>query len=417
MACWLVFIPSCVTGENGTIHYQGYAEFFDQLTSKQIHKMNGWSRTALFMKKGTQQQAIDYCKKEDTRLEMWEEFGEKAPNGIKTNKQTSLTWVVQDIQKGTTIKEIANLHGETFVKHHSGLTALSSIMAPERTEKSIGWIFYGEPNTGKSYMANSMFPNSYHLAESSGNSYWFDGYDQGQNIIIDDFYGWLPMSFLLKFVDAYSQRLPIKGGFVQNTAQNIIFLSNCGPEQWYKKHFEKIPDHKKAMLRRFEQIWEFVGTTHKDRRIIKHKNEDERVSRSKSKIIEEDPTNMIPLRDAENKLDELNVGGGLQCEHCLEDYRHCQGQCLQQLTPTQVQPLTILQAINMTQNKEDFKSKYQLEREEHDMGCNEDIDHMFREINMGQQKAGDKVWGLHPADDNRHIGYNMQRMDNSTFAL
>lgn len=58
-------------GANGTVHYQGYAEFSKQYSLKQLQVIlpGGHFET----RRGTAQQAADYCKKEESRVEgPWE---------------------------------------------------------------------------------------------------------------------------------------------------------------------------------------------------------------------------------------------------------------------------------------------------------------------------------------------------------
>jgi len=163
------------------------------------------------------------------------------------------------LKQGGSIRDVAEQESETFVKHFKGLRELSEMSAPKRSEKTRVFIFYGDSGSGKSHKAHEMFPNRYVVPKSTGNAHWFNDYEAGQDIILDDFYGWLPMSFMLEFMDKYPMRLPTKGGFVNMTAKNIVILSNSPWEEWYKAHFEKVPMHRKAFVRRVENIWHFTG--------------------------------------------------------------------------------------------------------------------------------------------------------------
>ena len=61
--------------ETRRTHYQGYAEFSQQMTLK---KLQEWLPSVHFEKRfGNQAQAIAYCTKEDTRVDGPWEYGER----------------------------------------------------------------------------------------------------------------------------------------------------------------------------------------------------------------------------------------------------------------------------------------------------------------------------------------------------
>ncbi|KAL0152209.1 hypothetical protein M9458_051932 [Cirrhinus mrigala] len=48
---------------------------------------------------------------------------------------------------------------------------------------------------------------------------WWDGYDGQDNVIIDDFYGWIAYDELLRVCDRYPCKVPVKGAFVEFVAK------------------------------------------------------------------------------------------------------------------------------------------------------------------------------------------------------
>lgn len=94
--------------------------------------------------------------------------------------------------------------------------------------------FYGEPGSGKSRRA---------LAEATaagGGIYykprgeWWDGYEQQENIIIDDFYGWIKYDEMLKICDRYPYRVPVKFGFEIFNSKRIWITSNSPIDTVYR---------------------------------------------------------------------------------------------------------------------------------------------------------------------------------------
>lgn len=84
---------------------------------------------------------------------------------------------------------------------------------------------------------------------------WFDGFDNHPIVLFDDFGGSeFKISYLLKLLDRYPLRVPIKGGFVEWNPLEIYITSNLNPNVWYPNaHAE----HVAALFRRFTNIVKF----------------------------------------------------------------------------------------------------------------------------------------------------------------
>ena len=94
-------------------------------------------------------------------------------------------------------------------------------------------VYYGDPGSGKSCRAfDEAGDDVYPLGHSNGGA-WFDGYAGQRTVVIDDFYGWLPWSFLLQLCDRYPFRVPTKGSHLPFLSRVLIFTSNVHPRQWY----------------------------------------------------------------------------------------------------------------------------------------------------------------------------------------
>lgn len=237
----------------GKIHIQGYAEFSSGVRWTTLQKRVG-SGAHCEARKATAAQAADYCKKEETRLEgtVPSEFGvSKGGQGSRSD----LKRATENILMGAPLKNIALEDPVCFVRHHRGLTALQTILrSGKRTWKPTVVILYGPPGTGKtrSIYDRHGFDDVYEVpTPRSGSEVWFDGYCGHEVILVDDFYGWLRWSFLLKFVDRYPQDLPVKGGFTPNLAKFIYFTSNQDPKFWYNYSEKMLYE---ALERRVDEI-------------------------------------------------------------------------------------------------------------------------------------------------------------------
>jgi len=67
-------------------------------------------------------------------------------------------------------------------------------------------------------------------------------------VVIDDFYGWLPLNFMLQLMDRYPMQVPVKGGYVNWAPRFIYITSNKHYVHWYKWL-----EHGNDMLRAFER--------------------------------------------------------------------------------------------------------------------------------------------------------------------
>lgn len=85
-------------------------------------------------------------------------------------------------------------------------------------------------------------------------SIWFDGYQGEDIVLIDDFYGWLPWTFLLKLLDRYPLRVQTKFGVVPFRSKIVYITSNVHPDKWYSYGENMVYE---ALRRRIDTITHF----------------------------------------------------------------------------------------------------------------------------------------------------------------
>lgn len=214
-------------GSSGTTHFQGYIEL------RQPQRFSYFSSIlagAHFeQSRGSREQARDYTRKEESRTEGPWEYGNWSEGGSGT--RNDLTAIQRKIQEGATEKEIGDEFFADYLRYGSGIRrymALCSAVEP-RNFKSKVTVLWGPPGTGKSHYATSR---GVAFILTSSNYPWFDGY-KGGDVLIDDFYGWMPFHKLLVLLDRYPAKVQIKGGIVEWAPKNIYITSNRLPESWY----------------------------------------------------------------------------------------------------------------------------------------------------------------------------------------
>jgi hypothetical protein len=230
-------------GVNGTEHFQGYVSFGKPMRMaalKKISQVAHWE-----VRKGTEQQCIDYCSKQDTRIAGPWEVGVRPSPG----KRNDLLDAVSLIDSGKTMKEVATIHPTTYVKYSRGLCSYERVMAPRRTSPPEVIVVFGPTGTGKSQYCREQSPDAYWKPTGTE---WFDDYDGRSDIIIDEFYGWIMFSHLLRILDSYPLMLATKGSHVNINCKRIFITSNQCPSKWFKNvNFS-------ALRRRISKMYMFM---------------------------------------------------------------------------------------------------------------------------------------------------------------
>jgi len=229
-------------GENGTLHFQGYLEL---ARAQRLSWLRRWLPNAHFEpRRGTREQARAYCTKEETRVGGPYEHGDWMAGGQGT--RNDLRGIMDAIKLQRSLREIAEENPGDFIRYSTGILRARSLFAQRRTWKSEVRVLYGPTGTGKSSMVARDWPAAYWKPRGA----WWDGYDGQQEVVIDDFYGWLPYDQVLRMCDRYPLDVEVKGGFVTFVAKQVAFTSNKHPQVWWAN--EKVSIYFEAFARRVE---------------------------------------------------------------------------------------------------------------------------------------------------------------------
>lgn len=238
-------------GEEGTPHYQGYIVFksHKRLTSmKAINPRAHWE-----LRFGTHEQAHAYCTKEETRVDGPWSYGEPPSQG----KRTDLIGLKRRLDAGATFAELAD-DEEMFVtlsQYPKAYGIYHMAKAKPRDEKPMVLVLFGVPGRGKSYYWKRNYPEAY--VKPIGP--WWDGYEQQETVVIDDFQGTLLWSFLLHLLDGYPLLVEVKGGTRVFNSKTIIITSNLHPRDWYS---DSVKHNYAALERRIDTLYEFTDEPH-----------------------------------------------------------------------------------------------------------------------------------------------------------
>ncbi|AUM61900.1 Rep [uncultured virus] len=227
-------------------HLQGYVEFTGTVNFKRLRSI--LPGVHFEVRRGTRDQARDYCKKEDTRIAgPWESnewipsASKKSDGGRKPDPYESIKTGI--LSRSTTQKEIAENHFKIWTRHFKAFERFEGMTTSHRSTAPEVYVLFGKPGTGKSTFARTLAdgPRIYHKAPNK----WWDGYspsmgpDRGHSVVIfDDYSGSLPWTEWKLLCDAAPLTLEVKGATVNFNSSVVVFTTNKDPMKWYKWPFD-----------------------------------------------------------------------------------------------------------------------------------------------------------------------------------
>jgi len=224
------------------LHWQGYAEFDVAVSWSSLHHLDGFSNPPAHFeaRRGTQKQAIAYSNKQESRVEGPWTYGEPKHQG----QQTAIVAAVDFIREGASLRQLADQHPAEMVRFAAGLTKVHHLLSKPRPNdfKTVCFVFYGAGGTGKSsfalHLAKYLGPRVYRVPSAKGSGLYWDGYSQGDVVIIDEFKGnrMTPTEFNM-LVDAGPHQVPIHGGTTEFNSSYIIITTNVNPRLWWDIEF------------------------------------------------------------------------------------------------------------------------------------------------------------------------------------
>lgn len=223
-------------GEMDTPHLQGYVEFHKQTLFSTVKKLI--PRAHLEVRRGTAEQAIDYCKKDG----VFTELGTSTKQGQR-----------KDLDRIRQLAEESGMRTVTAVGSYQQIRTAEAFLtfneAPRNEKPHVTWI-YGESGSGKTKLAHEMCADE-DVYIKIGTNKWWQGYDAHTHVIIDDFRPTaIPFVDLLGILDRYEFRVECKGSMRQLVATKFIITSIQSPQEMYKFQAEPI----EQLMRRIDEL-------------------------------------------------------------------------------------------------------------------------------------------------------------------
>jgi hypothetical protein len=235
-------------GENGTPHLQGYIYFKNPRTMGGVKKLLG-NKVHLEISRGSAKDNKIYCSKEGDFFEK----GDMPQQG----ERTDLIEIKKNIEEGKkTVDEITMENPTIYHQYGRTLEKIEDIAMRNKFRDfttTCTW-YWGPTGTGKSHKAFENFNPETHYVLSTRDNGWWEDYKQQETVIINEFRGQIPYSFLLELCDKWPIKVPRRGRPpLPFLSKKIIITSSMHPKEVYKNIEEK--DSIDQLLRRIDIIF------------------------------------------------------------------------------------------------------------------------------------------------------------------
>lgn len=195
----------------GREHYQGFAIFTRTCRMPKAKCWIGGNGTHVEPRRGTRDEARDYCRKSDGEFFEWGTYDRitEAELFLKTKK-----WLLD------------NGYQAFFCRYYRAINERMD-KGPKWRDVKVTWL-WGKAGTGKTRRVMEMDS----VFKIDAPYKWWDGYEDEERILIDDYEDWaIPRGQLLNLLDGYRQRLETKGGHVWAQWKEVYITSNKRPEE------------------------------------------------------------------------------------------------------------------------------------------------------------------------------------------
>lgn len=237
-------------------HLQGYVEFSKSYARSQVQKLLGIPKQHCEARKGSRHSAREYCLKEDNEETRsahpkWFNLGDKGcrlPGTTPVEKgtwrdkaqgdRTKLAQIYSKIKGGAKNGEILEEFPDEFIKFHRGIAKVRATLSEPLLNQYIPdmqiVVYWGPTRSKKtSRVFSENGPENCYKPVYSKEKFWFDNYSGQRVLLIDEFIGQLPFSYMQGILDHYHQTVQVKGACVTSMWTKIYITSNISPHLWY----------------------------------------------------------------------------------------------------------------------------------------------------------------------------------------
>lgn len=237
--------------DTGKLHAQGVVWFHNPRYMAGVKKVFE-SETMHLEPCKSQSNAVGYCMKEETRIAGPFTYG-VVPAVEGRGHRTDLEDAMEEAEAGN----LAMVSGSVMMRYGRGVEKAYQRGNKARYAKTMRdmievFVYWGPPGVGKSEWVASQWPDAYW---KNCDHKWWDGYEEEEVIILDEFDCQPSYRSLLRLLDKTPLQCEIKGGSIYAAWRCVVITSNSNPKSWY-------PGEDKAPLwRRITRCTEVRGNT------------------------------------------------------------------------------------------------------------------------------------------------------------
>ncbi len=218
----------------GTVHFQVYAEFKRPVRMSRVQQMFG-ENSHCEVRRGSQEQAIIYCNKFETRVP----GGQRGVWGIPTEQRgrpngSRVVACGIAVQSGTTLDELREEFPGVMLKFGDKVVDQYLLGMGERDWAMEIEIYVGPSGSGKSTTAKAENPECYHAPWPTGGRWWWPNYEGQEVVVLDEFRHQVKMDVLLKLFDRHPMWLEAKGRSFGMVSHKLVVTTNLDPRDWYQ---------------------------------------------------------------------------------------------------------------------------------------------------------------------------------------
>lgn len=221
--------------ETKTPHLQGFVRFSNAKSMSAVSKIEGFKRAHLDRQRGTFKENLKYCSKGGRYFSA----GEEQPS---RGKRVDLEKLVELSKTSLPWHEIVEIEPAYMRLDRCFKTLKESYLQASRAKfRPVDvHVLYGATGTGKTRFVMELNRTVYKHDCNSKGSEWFDGYNDQEVLLLDDFYGGIKHSLLLNLLDGYQLRLPVKSSHTYSNWKTVYITSNEHPKTWYRMGGDEI---------------------------------------------------------------------------------------------------------------------------------------------------------------------------------
>jgi hypothetical protein len=245
-----------VGAKSGREHFQGYVEFNKMMTIKMVHDLSGnWAGVWLGKRRGTQEEAMDYSTKDETRAQGHQpiEYGIRAKSGTKRSFEADMLKLKEEIKAGKDEADIAYDDAALFRSYRQFIGPLRTKVERMLVIDWLPWVIYieGKAGTNKSRSVIQEEPDMHMW--NADEEFW-ENYNGQEAILMDEFRD-SDMKFkrLLGILSG-QHTFKMKGAAAKRNSSKRIYITSSKP---YDTMYQQgVKDEARAQLdRRVMHRW------------------------------------------------------------------------------------------------------------------------------------------------------------------